>query len=396
MQDENRRWTDAETGVLLRAIEHAAGGDIPPAIALEALAGVSSVERTRHQVSNKVYELRRRIEREEAFAVAMGQDTIAQHDALPPVVNAVGVPSRLPVYSETGQMGHAAKYQLLTHLAEEAMEMDPVETTPGKGLCISDTHGHLMRPDVVRAAVLSNLDAEWVAVVGDVFDFHDTSFFSNPSSTPLIAEWDLCGALLEALSDIYERVIIVRGNHDARPGKLVSRILDNPDLLPLMRGAMDPLSLLCQGYGYSPEGEMVERYHWTGSVEYDREGIANSDGAVTRVGETLLSHTDLYYGAGQIPTPGVTCCKISNMYLTKRGEMHDCLVQAHTHGLTWAAVPSGGIALECGCCSDEPEYTTNQKLRYAKQIPGWALVYQHPDGTCDMERTRVQYYGGGR
>jgi hypothetical protein len=398
-----RTWTKAETEFIETVVKEL--GDSEKAYVNEIRAGMVRAgfpARSGRSITTKVRRVRRETQRKaaigQAIEVALGKDRPLgdqpehfwpledKEERLPP--------SRLDQTSERGRDGHAAKYQVLKALVEEAQDARAgcaIEPTPGKGLIISDTHGHLMRVDTIRAAVMANLDAEYVAILGDVFDFYDLSFFKSQIRVPLMAEWDIVGRMIQTFSDLYDRTIIVRGNHDIRPVKRIQSILDCVDIYPLMRGALDPLIMLKEGFGFNPEGEIAKRYNWKGTVEYSAIGTA-AEGCLLKHGNALFSHVDRFL-RGQ---PGRTAAVVSADASNSWGIGHDCLIQAHTHSQSWGIIGNRLLLMECGCCSDEAEYTRNKALRYRPQSLGWVELYQHDDGTIDLARTRVVHYGDGK
>ena len=398
MIPKNREWTQEEIAIILRyrdAAQEVGNRSTPTKEVQDALEAAGYL-RTASAIRNKLMHARRNRDKRLNFEIALGREIVPSHpSALFPRYTVCGVPSRLDQHSETAQRGHAAKMKILRDLPGEAHELR-MERTPGKGLVFSDTHGHLMRVDAVRAAVLSNLDAEFVAIVGDIFDFYSLSYFTNEVRVPLIAEWDLVGQLVLSLSQIFPRVILVRGNHDARPQRTVIELLKTPETAPFIRGLLDPLILLAEGIGYTPEGEPAKVYNFTGSIEYSDTGIADSAGACIRVGNTLLSHADRYLGSGLIDSPLRTVAVVSNDLAMKKSEPHDCCIQAHTHALGQTAITRERLIIECGCMSDKADYQINKKIKYKRQLLGWVELYQHADGTIDMERTWTRYYGRGR
>ena len=300
-------------------------------------------------------------------------------------------PELLNAFEPVAHNAYGTKVRILRDIASQGHELRKrhnITTTKGKFFVCSDLHGHLLAVNCFREGVLSNLDAETAVIVGDALDFHDTSFFKDSVAVPLRVEFEVLAGALSALTQLFERVIVVRGNHDMRPAKVIQAHFDAPALAPFMQGARDPLGLLCQGYGFDAYGAVVQKYDWGGRIDYSHTGLMGK-GSLRRVGHTIFSHADKYLASA----PLATVRWVDNKLWQAWRIPHDCVIQGHTHALGMAILNNQHIIAESGCMSDVPGYVNNAKLKYRDQAKGWIELYQDEQGQVDLRRTKFQWYG---
>ena len=387
---EGKKWSAEETLQLKQLVRSLQGRRISAELVRSSL-GLTG--RTAASIRNKIYALRKQIAKE-TEAEALLQESIGPPRFFPGDFVET-IPSRMPAAASAAEAAQVDKLQALKDIALSAQSASLAgrvgPAVPGKTLVFSDTHGHLMRVDALRAAILSNLDAECVAIVGDVFDFYDLSYFDSQVRRSLIGEWTLVAQLFQTLVALFPKVIVVRGNHDMRLVRKIYSELGSPEIYPFMRGAFDPLVMMANGYGFTPDGELAQMYDWKGRIQYSQVGVG-ADGCLVRHGNTLLSHVDRYLAGG----PGRTAHAVSQKVMSGWGMPHDCLIQAHTHALSKGVVGNRLLLIESGCMSDEAEYVRNKALKYRPQSLGWVELQHNPDGTIDIGNTRVRYFGSAK
>ena len=377
---EGKKWLAEETACLKQLVSSFYNRRISADMAKAALAMDGFAERSGPSVRNKIHSLRKQIKKEQETEARLWPGDFAET-----------VPARMPAASSGAQAAEQDKLQALKGIVASAEASVQTGRTPGKTLVFSDTHGHLMRVDALRAAILSNLDAECVAIVGDIFDFYDLSYFDSQVRRSLIGEWTLVAQLFQTLVNLFPKIIVVRGNHDMRLVRKIYSELGSPEIYPFMRGAFDPLVMMANGYGFTPDGELAKMYNWKGRIQYSQVGVG-ADGCLVRHGNTLLSHVDRYLAGG----PGRTAHAVSQKVMSGWGMPHDCLIQAHTHALSKGVVGNRLLLIESGCMSDEAEYVRNKALKYRPQSLGWVELQHNADGTIDIGNTRVRYYGSAK
>jgi len=399
MSRKCRRWTEHEEQILFDEVEKAKQiGSKPNFTQISQLLHRYGYVRSRKACCSHASEARRGLVKRRGGGEGEGGQPGGQLPGqclVPDAGDGEGGPEAgeevapAPAIGQPLRETHSAKVLALRSLrgritAEKRAGVTPCPEGLHKILSFSDTHGHLARVGALNKMLLSNLDAEAAVIVGDLFDFHSSSYFVKQSNIPLIAEWDLVVELLLTVLEAFDKVTIVPGNHDDRPQRFIQKMLNAPDLYPIMEGALDPLRMLQMGYGFTPEGEFKQLYpEWQSRIQYSATGPMG--GAAVTVGDVMFSHVDRFL-KGPLKTVSAVSADASHRFDVP----HRCCVQAHTH--QWGYTIAGGVMLiEHGCMCDEPDYIThgNRRGRFPPQIVGWSEVWFDSCWRCDFARTRI-------
>lgn len=215
----------------------------------------------------------------------------------------------------------------------------------GNGLATGDIHLPITRFEVVAKAVGSAQQhgcTDWCVIAGDLFNMDALSdYFPKQDDQEVDNEIASGAALLELLLDVFDVVVVTKGNHDIR---------------------------LQKALGYRLKFEHTLRMFLPGlpKEKSDRLLITGRDYAIvdTPEGEWRLCHTRQYS-----ETPLAVPIKIADVNQQHVGGFH-----RHHHAAGFSR--SGKMVFEGGGAFDteRTEYLEQWSTTHPKWQPGWTLL----------------------
>ena len=207
------------------------------------------------------------------------------------------------------------------------------------------------------------------------------STFSKSKSIAAIKEYKMAFDLVHYLSDHFENVVMVSGNHDYRTTRAVKQAGFNKDASAVF--GTDLLFKISNGEKLDQHGQLEEK------VDFSNVHYQLYDPWYTRIGKTIFCHPS---GFGS-KYPGATVVKLLD-HFTER--MHhddfDSIVVGHTHKV-YKGVVSGKLLIEQGAMAHKLPYQFQPDLRFKNAMNGYAIIYQDSNGNTNFNDSQPIYLG---
>ena len=184
-----------------------------------------------------------------------------------------------------------------------------------KVLSISDTHIPFYHDGVVAEAIKRHKDADVLVLNGDILELHSVSRWPKSKAIMLRHEYQMAIKWICKLSEIFPKIVLVKGNHEER---LQSYFQANVD--PGVSFLTDPdiLDRLANGYDFDPSGDLVKTYNLN-NVYYAKGGLS----WYTRIGKCIFAHPS---GGSSIPMR--TVIRTADYFLSREYDF-DAVVIGH-------------------------------------------------------------------
>jgi predicted phosphodiesterase len=258
----------------------------------------------------------------------------------------------------------------------------PEDTPRRKILTLSDIHFPFALVDELEKALLMHSDADIVVLNGDILDGYAFNTYGRAKRIAALKEYRAAFELVRNLSENFPRVVIVSGNHDRRPAKVLAKSSDfEKEGSQILRP--DLLARIANGEVLDEYGEVKE------ILDFDNVVYQKYDSWYVRIGKTIFAHPDAYFGSW----PGQTVVKLAD-YFTKRlgGEHFDSVVVGHTHRI-YKGVVMNKMLIEQGAMAARMPYQHKADLRFPHAMNGYAVIYQDENGNTDFTKSKVFYLG---
>ena len=250
-----------------------------------------------------------------------------------------------------------------------------------KIISFSDLHVPFFLWEDMQKALTKHCDADIVVLNGDILDAYIFSTFSKSKSIAAIKEYRMAFDLVHYLSDHFENVVMVCGNHDYRTTRAVKQAGFNKDASAVF--GTDLLFKISNGEKLNEHGQLEEKLDFK-NVHYQKH-----DPWYTRIGKTIFCHPS---GFGS-KYPGATVVKLLD-HFTER--MHhddfDSIVVGHTHKV-YKGVVSGKLLIEQGAMAHKLPYQFQPDLRFKNAMNGYAVIYQDANGNTNFNDSQPIYLG---
>lgn len=250
-----------------------------------------------------------------------------------------------------------------------------------KIVTFSDLHVPFFLWEDMQKALEQHSDADVIVLNGDILDAYIFSTFSKSKSIAAIKEYKMAFDLVHYLSDHFENIVLVSGNHDYRTTRAVKQAGFNKDASAVF--GTDLLYRISNGEKLDQHGQLEEKLDFS-NVLYQRH-----DPWYARVGKTIFCHPS---GFGS-KYPGATVVKLLDHF---RERMHyddfDSIVVGHTHKV-YKGVVSGKLLIEQGAMAHKLPYQFQPDLRFKNAMNGYAVIYQDSNGNTNFNDSQPIYLG---
>jgi len=219
--------------------------------------------------------------------------------------------------------------------------------------------------------------ASTLVIVGDFLDMYAASRFRKTSDRYRVSE-ELAIALthLEKLANKFDKIYMIKGNHDHRVTKKLQDIM--PEILPLI---VDPIDLLASKFKNVevisvaiPDSNnlIVDE-----NIEMDYCGILN---------DCLFGHFNNFCGQDAVR-------KLEGWinqwdHILNFEDDVNVITQAHSHFLSMEYTPKGRLLLNTGCMCKVMEYQIEGHGRYRPPTVGYVALYVE-DGLTNLSKTEL-------
>jgi predicted phosphodiesterase len=250
-----------------------------------------------------------------------------------------------------------------------------------KIVSFSDLHIPFFLWEDMQAALEAHTDANTIVLNGDILDAYIFSTFSKSKSIAAIKEYRMAFDLVHYLSDHFENVVLVCGNHDYRTTRAVKQAGFNKEASAVF--GSDLLFRISNGEKLDEHAQLEKKLTFD-NVHYQRH-----DPWYVRVGKTIFCHPSGFASR----YPGATIVKLLD-HFTER--MHyddfDSVVVGHTHKI-YKGIVSGKLLIEQGAMAHKLPYQFQPDLRFKNAMNGYAIIYQDADGNTNFNDSQPIYIG---
>ena len=250
-----------------------------------------------------------------------------------------------------------------------------------KIISFSDLHIPFFLWEDMKAALTKHNDANIVVLNGDILDAYIFSTFAKSKNISALKEYTAAFDLVHYLSDHFEKVVLVCGNHDYRTTRAVKTAGFAEDAAKVFRP--DLLSRIANGEKLDTYGNLVNKLPFE-NVIYEQK-----DSWYVRIGKTIFCHPS---GFGN-RYPGATVVKLLDHFSHQMNASDfDSIVVGHTHKV-YKGIVSGKMLIEQGAMAHRLPYQFRADLRFKNAMNGYAVIYQDSNGNTNFNDSQPIYLG---
>ena len=265
------------------------------------------------------------------------------------------------------------------HKTVGVMDAEDITT---KILVLSDMHFPLARVDCIEQALNDHADADIVVANGDLLEGYVFSTFEKHSKIAALDEYNMGFDFIALLAKQFPKVVIVEGNHDARP----SRALKIAGLPKEATDILKPnlLARIANGERLDSTGLVIEK------LDFSNVYFQSQESWWVQIGKTLFIHPHTMGGSKPGWTVTNWAAKFGNRF---DADAFDSVVCGHTHKI-YKGILNGKLLIEQGCLVGPLGYAWQpRRLYHGNGMLGYAVIYQDKDGNTDFNRSNVTYLG---
>lgn len=250
-----------------------------------------------------------------------------------------------------------------------------------KIVTFSDLHIPFFLWEDMRVALSEHRDADYIVLNGDILDAYIFSTFSKSKRVAALKEYNAAFDLVHFLSDNFENIVIVSGNHDYRTSRAVQKAGFEKEASQVFRP--DLLARIANGEKLNKYGELIEKLDFS-NVTYEMQ-----DSWYVRIGKTIFCHPSGFASR----YPGATVVKLLDHFQNRFSETDfDSIVVGHTHKV-YKGVVGGKLLIEQGAMAHSLPYQFKPDLRFKNAMNGYAIIYQDSDGNTNFNDSTSIYLG---
>lgn len=250
-----------------------------------------------------------------------------------------------------------------------------------KIITFSDLHVPFFLWEDMQRALAEHSDADIVVLNGDILDAYIFSTFSKSKRIAALKEYISAFDLVKILSDNFESVVIVSGNHDYRTSRAVAHSGLDQEATQILRP--DLLARIANGEQLNEYAELVQKHDFS-NVYYQKQ-----DSWYVRIGKTIFCHPS---GFGS-KYPGATVVKLLDHFSARMDDSEfDSIVVGHTHKV-YKGVVSNKLLIEQGAMAHKLPYQFKPDLRFKNATNGYAIIYQDANGNTNFNDSTPIYLG---
>jgi predicted phosphodiesterase len=250
-----------------------------------------------------------------------------------------------------------------------------------KIISFSDLHIPFFLWEDMKVALKEHSDADVVVLNGDILDAYIFSTFSKSKRIAALKEYRSAFDLVKILSDNFESVVIVSGNHDYRTSRAVQKSGLEKEATQVLRP--DLLARIANGEELNQFGELVKKHDFK-NVYYEKQ-----ESWYVRVGKTIFCHPS-GFASGY---PGATVNKLLDHFNNRMDPNDfDSIVVGHTHKV-YKGIVAGKLLIEQGAMAHKLPYQFKADLKFKNAMNGYAVIYQDEDGSTNYNDSTPIYLG---
>lgn len=256
-----------------------------------------------------------------------------------------------------------------------------VNSTDRKIVSFSDLHIPFFLWRNMKNALEHHNDADIVVLNGDILDAYLFSTFSKTKRIAALKEYMIAFDLVSYLSDNFENVVIVSGNHDIRTSRAAYSGNLDKEAVEIFRP--DLLARIANGERLNEFCELTEKLDFS-NVHYKKV-----DSWFFQVGKTIFCHPSGFGSA----YPGATVVKLLDHFNNRLSpDEFDSIVVGHTHKV-YKGVVANKLLIEQGAMCHRLPYQFKADLRFKNASNGFAIIYQNSNGETNYNDSTPVYLG---
>lgn len=251
-----------------------------------------------------------------------------------------------------------------------------------KVLVIPDVHAPFHEVDMFAEMMVREADADKVICIGDLSDSYSLSTFTKYRPMSFDEEWAGVTACMQAMSEHFQDVEIIVGNHDARLEKRLRDRLNDDQIAAvkwMANGTLCPITALARRYpnirvshhAVPRSGESVDWFTSIGDAWLGHpERFSKTPGAALRAVEDWIADNEVALGLGR----------------------YRLICLGHTHAYSQFLWRSGQMLIEVGCLAQTAGYMVSPKIGGRPQRRGYVTFFQNAQGVTDLNSVRFHCF----
>jgi hypothetical protein len=222
--------------------------------------------------------------------------------------------------------------------------------------------------DLVKHIISEESDANILVLNGDLLDLFAVSTFAKDKTVALKRELEEGRAFLEAVSKVFDEVVVTEGNHERRLRNYIKHVIptDMHFLFP-----QDVLEVTQQGTVFKKEP--LENVHIVGSWWI-------------RLFDTIFAHPDNYSSV-----PMRTVISTSEHFKMTKNVPHRACVIGHTHQAGYL-IDRGTLVMETGCLNYDMDYKNGSKFTKLNWTRAYATFVFDEEGNNLFNQANLQTF----
>ena len=252
-----------------------------------------------------------------------------------------------------------------------------------KILILSDIHFPFSRIDFINQIMDEHSDADICVINGDMLDGYAASVYPKGKTVCAALEYICAFEFVHMLSQLFNKVYIVAGNHDIR----TERYLKENGVPKELHKILGPnlLARIANGERIDQTGTLIEK------LNFDNVFFDTRESWYVKIGKTIIAHP--WNKGGK--APGYTVTKVNDFFHNRYHDSeYDSVVVGHTHKI-YKGIINSKLLIEQGCLADVMDYAFSPKMQYGSDngMNGYAIIYQDKDGNTDFNLSGPIFLG---
>lgn len=251
-------------------------------------------------------------------------------------------------------------------------EFDEKERSDGYGLyaVFSDIHGEYCDRQALKAAIIKakELGCDKAIILGDLFHLDSASSFPVSQDFLVEREVELVKDVMLVIATHFDRVYVVKGNHEERYERLLSKRI--PNGLKYFTRWLSPIQTVIDDL---KETECINNIYYTWGFEL-------------RLGNVCFLHPKHFSSV-----PGRTVLDMVDTYMMKNSGL-SAVVIGHTH-YDFKKCYKGVGAFETGCLCYNCDYNMEPRKRKDEWTTAFGVIKIHYNGDNDYNNSHVMLIG---
>lgn len=235
---------------------------------------------------------------------------------------------------------------------------------PKKILSLSDLHAPYIDFKKLEIAIKDNLDCNICVLNGDILDGESMSTFDDKlEEIDVKDEFKQVFQLLDVISNVFEHVIWVWGNHDG--GRFKKYIMKNikPSLRKYAYDRLNPIKYISEKY----------------------DNVISVNHNLFQIGDVVFKHPNGYSSVEMKTVVNELDVLMANRFDLPNPNFR-CVCIGHTHDI-FSGIKNGVLLIEQGCLTYVPDYRFNNPVK-RRWTTGYARIEIDKEGKVIFNKSK--------